>query len=230
MKVLILVPMDKEIELLTANLQQATNHQLGRYDYQVGNIAGHEVILCRCGIGKVAAAVSASVLIQATQPDLVINTGSAGGLDTDMQVGDIVVANRCIQHDVDVTAFGYALGQPAGDMPAEFTCPSDIVNTCLEAAQDLPVNSRQGLVLSGDAFINNDAVSAQLKTNFPAAQAVEMEGAAVGHACYLLNTPYLVIRSISDIAGQTSNISFAEYLPLAGKNSAQLLLNLLQRL
>ena len=144
--------------------------------------------------------------------------------------GDLVIASHVIHHDVDLTHFGYTLGQCAG-MPEHYSCDEALIETATQAAAEIASQqSTKGLICTGDAFIGSDDAVAQLRKNFPDMKAVEMEGAAIGQTCHLLGTPFLVIRSLSDIAGKTSSVSFKEYLDTAAKHSAELVMAMISRL
>ena len=227
MKFLILGAMDEEIQTYLQQLDNVTCTQVQHLEVHSGNINDHEVFVTRCGIGKVASALAAGILIQAYHPDLVINSGSAGGFAPELNVGDIVVATKLIQHDVNLTHFGYELGQPAG-MPAVFEMHNDWHQQALNQVGQIGIHGMSGLIISGDAFIGTDEQSAQLMSAFPTAVAVEMEGAAIAQACHILNVDCLVIRAISDHANKASTMTFEEYLPLAAKHSAHIVLGLIQ--
>jgi adenosylhomocysteine nucleosidase len=226
MKFLILGAMDEEIQTYLQQLDNLTCTQVQHLEVHSGNINEHEVYVARCGIGKVASALAAGILIQAYNPDLVINSGSAGGFAPELNVGDIVVATNLIQHDVNLTHFGYELGQPAG-MPAVFEMQKDWQTQALSQVRQIGIHGMKGLIISGDAFIGTDEQSAQLMSAFPTAVAVEMEGAAIAQVCHILQTDCLVIRAISDHANKASTMTFEEYLPLAAKHSAQIVLGLI---
>ncbi len=231
MKVAILGAMDQEVALLKESIEGFTTESLQHLTVYKGKLKGIDVILVRCGIGKVAASVATTLLIQAYQPDYVVNTGSAGGFDPKLAVGDIVISSGVKHHDVDLTHFGYEAGQVAGGAPAVFTADKTLVSAAKRAMKSLPdLTFSEGLICSGDAFIGDDATVMQLKAHFPDMAAVEMEGAAIGQTCYILNTPFIVLRSLSDIAGKTSTVSFEQYLDKAGKHSAQLLIGMLEEL
>ena len=230
MKFAILGAMDEEIALIKTTLKDAKQSSLQHLEITEGKLGNHDVILLKCGIGKVASAVAASLVIQAFQPDALINTGSAGGFDPQLNVGDIVIANQLIHNDVDITHFGYALGQCAG-MPETYPCATQLVDAAKIAAKkfyDLQVI--EGMIATGDSFIGSDDEAQRLKKAFPSVSATEMEGAAIAQTCFLLNTDCLVIRSLSDIAGKSSSVSFEQYLQTAGKNSATLVMNLINSL
>lgn len=230
MKIAILGAMDEEIILIRASLDNCRQHNFDHLTAYVGQLGQVEVALIKCGIGKVAAAVSTSVVIHHFSPDFVINTGSAGGFSTHLNIGDIVIATELRHHDADLTHFGYELGQNA-DMPAYFECDKNLVTHATNAAANLKdVQTQQGLICTGDSFIGSDEAAAVIRTNFPAACAVEMEGVAIAQSCHLLGTPFLVVRSLSDIAGKTSTVSFETYLEKAAKNSANLVMQTIAKL
>ena len=229
MNILILGAMDEEVALLNASLEDLAMQEVAHLTCHTGTYAGHAVMVAKCGIGKVAAALATGLLCQAFQPDVVINTGSAGGFDPRIDVGDIVIGSDLIQHDVNLTHFGYKLGQPAG-MPEVFCADATWAELALECVSDMTdITGISGVIGSGDAFIGTDEQAAQIKTDFPQFAAVEMEGAAIGQVCHLLDIPCLVIRSISDHANKASSMTFEQYLPIAAKNSANLVMAVLQR-
>ncbi len=229
MNILILGAMDEEVALLNASLEDKATRQVAHLACHTGTYAGHAVLVAKCGIGKVAAALATGLLCQDFQPDVVINTGSAGGFDPRIDVGDIVIGSDLIQHDVNLTHFGYKLGQPAG-MPEVFSADTSWAELALECVTDMPnITGIRGVIGSGDAFIGTDEQAAQIKADYPQFAAVEMEGAAIGQVCHLLDIPCLVIRSISDHANKASSMTFEQYLPIAAKNSANLVMAVLQK-
>lgn len=229
MKIVIIGAMEQEITLLKAKISQCETSTLSYLTVYTGTIGENWVCLVQCGIGKVASAAATALLIQAYAPDAVINTGSAGGFDPELNIGDVVIATELLHHDVNVTHFGYALGQ-VPQMPAYYESDSKLVSIAQDAISDLPdINVKTGLVCSGDSFIGSDEAANLIQTNFPNMAAVEMEGAAIAQVCHLMKTPFVVIRSLSDIAGKTSTISFDSYLETAAKHSAQLVLNMVNR-
>lgn len=230
MKIAILGAMDQEISLIRASLQDCQEQIINHLTVYEGKLGEVEVALVKCGIGKVAAAVSTSVIIHHFSPDFVINTGSAGGFSSHLNIGDIVIATELRHHDADLTHFGYELGQTAG-MPVYFECDKHLLEHAAAAATNLnEVQVQQGLICTGDSFVGSDEAAALIRQNFPTTCAVEMEGVAIAQSCYLLSTPFLVIRSLSDIAGKTSTVSFETYLDKAAKNSANLVMQTILKL
>lgn len=227
MKIGILGAMDQEVALLLESLDDLNKAKWSHLTFYEGKLHGINVVVVKCGIGKVAASVATTVMIDRYAPDYIINTGSAGGFDANLEIGDIVIGSGVQHHDVDLTHFGYVRGQTYG-MPDIFPCDDRLITAAETAAeQALHVKTKRGLICTGDSFIGDDEVVAQLRVNFPAMSAVEMEGAAIGQTCFLLDTPFVVIRSLSDIAGKSSSVSFKEYLDIAAKNSAELVINMI---
>ncbi|MGJ8681584.1 5'-methylthioadenosine/S-adenosylhomocysteine nucleosidase [Paraglaciecola sp.] len=230
MKVTILGAMDEEISLIQKSLTNCSEQKYNHLTAYVGQLGKVEVALIKCGIGKVAAAVSTVSAINHFNPDYVINTGSAGGFTPHLNIGDIVIGTSLRHHDADLTHFGYELGQNAG-MPAEFVADEKLVDCATKAIAQLnEIQVEKGLICTGDSFVGSDEAADQIRTNFPSVCAVEMEGVAIAQTCYLLSTPFLVIRSLSDIAGKTSTVSFQAYLEQAAKNSAQLVMQTISEL
>ncbi len=230
MKIAILGAMDQEVALLKASLENVSVSEYAHLNFYSGTLHGVEVVVVKCGIGKVAASVATTVLIDRFAPDFVVNTGSAGGFDADLQIGDLVIGTSVQHHDVDVTHFGYERGQVYG-MPAIFPCDERLIVAAEHAAKDVVhVTSKRGLICTGDSFIGCDEAASRLRGLFPDMRAVEMEGAAIGQTCYMLDTPFVVIRSLSDIAGQSSTVSFKSYIDKAAHNSAELVMGMIAEL
>lgn len=229
MKVGIIGAMEQEVTLLRDRIENRQTHRLAGCEIDTGHLHGVEVALLKSGIGKVAAAMGTTLLLDHCRPDRVINTGSAGGLASTLRVGDIVISDEVCYHDADVTAFGYQPGQMAGCPPAFSADPALIAlaERCIGA---LRLNAVRGLICSGDAFINGAAPLARLRHTFPQAAAVEMEAAAIGHVCHAFQIPFVVVRAISDVADQASHISFDEFLKVAAAQSTLMVEAMLREL
>ena len=228
MKIGILGAMDQEVALLKESLDQLQTQEIAHLTFYTGTLHGVDVVLVKCGIGKVAAAVATTILIQSFAPDFVVNTGSAGGFDTSLDIGDIVIGNGVQHHDVDITHFGYEPGQCVG-MPTVFECDEQLITAAEQAAASaLHVKTIRGLICTGDSFIGTDEAAARLREAFETISASEMEGAAIAQTSHMLGTPFLVIRSLSDIAGKTSTVSFNAYLETAAKHSAELVMGMIK--
>lgn len=235
MKAGIIGAMEPEVAILKAQLTDAKSSEHAGYTFYQGQLAGSDVVIVQSGIGKVAAALATAVLIDRFNVDYVVNTGSAGGFDTQLTVGDIVVSSEVRYHDVDLTAFGYKIGQlPAN--PEAFIPHQDLIMAAqagiAQLSQDGEANIQAitGLITTGDTFMTKEEDVTKARKNFPTMAAVEMEGAAIAQTCLQLKTPFVVIRSLSDIAGKESPHTFEEYLQTASLNSSQLVLNMLAQL
>ncbi|MHA7845363.1 5'-methylthioadenosine/S-adenosylhomocysteine nucleosidase [Serratia sp. D1N4] len=229
MKVGIIGAMEEEVTLLRAQIENRQTIQRAGCEIYTGQIGGVDVALLKSGIGKVAAALGTTLLLEHCQPDVVINTGSAGGLASTLKVGDIVISEEVRYHDADVTAFGYEPGQMAGCPPA-FVANDELIALAENCIKQLDLNAVRGLICSGDAFINGAEPLARIRATFPTVAAVEMEAAAVGHVCHQFGTPFVVVRAISDVADQQSHMSFDEFLTVAAKQSSLMVNAMLQTL
>jgi adenosylhomocysteine nucleosidase len=229
--------MEGELSLLKDSMKTASSVKTGGFEFYTGKIEGKEVIVLLCGIGKVNAAVGCTLLIQQFKPDCIINTGSAGGIKPELKVGDAIISSGLVYHDVDVTAFGYAPGQ-LPKQPQIFPIKENFVKTAEDAVDELKLekllpesfNHCRGLIGSGDVFMHDPERIAELRRVFPDIAAVEMEGAAIAHCGHLFSVPVLVIRSLSDVAGKESPVSFDEFLPIASKHSAYIVMRILRKI
>lgn len=229
MKIGIIGAMEEEVTLLRERIGNLHTLQRAGCEIYTGQLNGVEVALLKSGIGKVAAALGTTLLLEHCRPDAVINTGSAGGLASTLKVGDIVVSQEVRYHDADVTAFGYEPGQMAG-CPAAFTADDALITLAEQCIQHLGLHAVRGLICSGDAFINGAEPLARIRKIFPQAVAVEMEAAAIGHVCHQFSTPFVVVRAISDVADRESHLSFDEFLAVAARQSTQMVEAMLQSL
>lgn len=230
MKAGIIGAMEPEVAILKEKLTSCTTSNHAGYTFYQGQIDNNDVVIVQSGIGKVAAALATAALIDKFKPDYIVNTGSAGGFDPQLKVGDIVVSSEVRYHDVDVTAFGYEIGQlPAN--PAAYTPDKTLVTAAKKGIEELEnIQAILGLITTGDTFMTKDDDIAKARANFPTMAAVEMEGAAIAQTCHQFNIPFVIIRSLSDIAGKESPTSFDEYLETASVNSSKLVLSMLNAL
>ncbi len=230
MKIGVIGAMEEEVHLLRASLDSVNTEEVANCEFTSGTYKGQEVVLLKSGIGKVNAAMSTTLLLQKYKPDVIINTGSAGGFDADLEVGAIIISDEVRHHDVDVTVFGYEMGQ-VPQMPAAFLSSADLMEHAVKAVEELGEHAYAvGLIATGDSFMDNAERVEVVRGHFPGMKAAEMEAAAVAQVCHQFGTPFVVIRALSDIAGKQSNISFEEFLPVAAKHSTQIVLNVVERI
>lgn len=229
MKIGIVGAMAQEVEILRDKMTELTSREIAGCTLYQGYLNELEVALIQSGIGKTAAAMATTILIARAKPDCVINTGSAGGITPDLNIGDVIISNETAYHDADVTAFGYAKGQLPG-CPATFASNQALIELAEKAIQAQGKSAVKGLVCSGDMFCNGEQQIARIKTDFPQAIAVEMEAAAIAQVCHAFDLPFVVVRAVSDVADKESHLSFEEFLPLAAQQSSEMVLAMLAEL
>ncbi|MFC0179306.1 5'-methylthioadenosine/S-adenosylhomocysteine nucleosidase [Thorsellia kenyensis] len=226
-KIGIIGAMEEEVLILRQKMDIEETIAQGGCEIYIGKIGSSSVALLKSGIGKTSTAIGTTLLITHYSPDIIINTGSAGGLAQSLNVGDIVISSEVRYHDADVTAFGYEIGQMAG-APAFFKAESFLIEIAKKCAQEMSLNAVTGLICSGDAFINGADNLQRILKEFPSVIAVEMEAASVGHTCYQFGVPFVVVRAISDVADKESHLSFDEFLQIAAKQSSLLVVKLIE--
>ncbi|MDR2803570.1 MAG: 5'-methylthioadenosine/S-adenosylhomocysteine nucleosidase [Treponema sp.] len=227
--------MEEEVAILQGLILNRAKETIGPFEYFTGVLEGKDIVLLRCGIGKCNAAMGAALLVNRFKPDLVINTGCAGGMNPAgctpaLNFGDVVVSSALVYHDFDISAFGYAVGQIPGMKDAFFHVEKSVIQTSLRAIGELKsegllpasLNYTECLIGSGDIFVCEAKRVEKIIKLFPNIRAVEMEGSAIAHACSLFGTRYIVIRAMSDIAGEESPVKFDEFLPAAAKHSSEI--------
>ncbi|QQK75695.1 5'-methylthioadenosine/S-adenosylhomocysteine nucleosidase [Salicibibacter cibarius] len=219
MKYGIIGAMEEEVEILATQMKHATTTEKGGCVFYEGQLNGHEVVLMQSGIGKVNAAIGTTLLIDTYNPDIVINTGVAGGFDMEMAIGDLVISTYVSYNDVDATAFGYTFGQVPG-MPSEYYAKKDLVEYANAAALQTGANATSGLILSGDSFMSDEKRVADLRAEFPDAKCSEMEAGAIAQVCYRFQIPFVIIRALSDIVGKDALESYETFLDKAANQSA----------
>ncbi|MCT8557255.1 5'-methylthioadenosine/S-adenosylhomocysteine nucleosidase [Glaesserella parasuis] len=226
MKIGIIGAMEQEVEILLSYMAEPKLTEIAGCKIYEGKINNTDIALLQSGIGKTAAAMGTALLLQLTKPEMVINTGSAGGLDANLNVGDIVISTEVRHHDVDVTAFGYEKGQlPAN--PAAFMANEQLAQIAIKETEKAGFNAVSGLICSGDLFVNGNDMIARIRNDFPSVKAVEMEAASIAQVCHAFQVPFVVVRAISDVADKESHLSFDEFLPLAAEKSSEIVLAML---
>ncbi|MFC3024332.1 5'-methylthioadenosine/S-adenosylhomocysteine nucleosidase [Vibrio zhugei] len=228
MKIGIIGAMEQEVAILKNAMQDVTEVSKAGGTYYSGQINGQDVVLLQSGIGKVSAAVGTAILINEYQPDVIINTGSAGGFDASLTMGDVVISSEVRHHDADVTAFGYEIGQMAGQ-PAAYYADEKLMSIADQAIQQSEgKHAVRGLICTGDAFVCRQDQQDYIRQHFPNAIAVEMEASAIAQTCHQCGVPFVVVRAISDVANKESPMSFDEFLPLAAQSSSDMVFKMLE--
>ena len=210
-----------EIKKIMNNVQEKTIYELKFYE---GTINNKNIVLVESGVGKVNAARTTQVLIDNYKIDAVINVGSAGSANQELQIGDIVIGKTLVQHDFDITAFGHPKGY-ISNVGERINSDENLIKSMeqtIENLQNKEFKIKIGTIASGDIFCTEPKMKEKIRDKFNA-DAIEMEGAAIAQVCKLDNMPILVIRSISDSPNGNNNITFDQYLETASKRCAEIL-------
>ena len=223
--------MEVEVAILKEKMEDVRIIKKASMDFYEGILAGKKVVVVRSGIGKVNAGICAQILADVFSVDAIINTGIAGSLNKNINIGDIVLSTDVVQHDMDATGFGYRKGQ-IPQMPVFFFNADDnlrrlAAEVCKEVNPDSQVF--EGRIASGDQFVCDQDVKNRIVSEF-SAYATEMEGAAIGQAAYLNEIPFLVVRAISDKADGSAQMDYSEFEKAAVDHSVRLTLNMLARI
>ncbi|WP_053956928.1 5'-methylthioadenosine/adenosylhomocysteine nucleosidase [Inediibacterium massiliense] len=220
--------MDEEIEILKDKMELKEETVFAGMKFYKGNLENKEIVLVRSGIGKVNAAICAQILISNFSVDAIMNTGVAGAVFEELEVGDIVVSEDVIEHDFDVTAFGgYKLGQIPRMEEYIFKADEKLIKAAIEAQKNENYEVKRGRIVSGDIFVASKEKKDFLWKEF-SGYCAEMEGAAIGHTCYLSNIPFLIIRAMSDKADGTADVNFNEFVHTAARNSVDIVIHVLK--
>ena len=221
--------MDEEVISLKRKVEVTQQKEIAGMTFFVGTIQEKEVVLVRCGIGKVNAAVCTQILIDLFNVEYIINTGVAGALNPVLNIGDIVVSSDTVEHDMDASA----VGNPRGEIPrmqkTYFEADAKLIEVSQKAAKKLKGNHKVyvGRIASGDQFICSMRVKEDIYTTFTA-YCAEMEGAAIAHTCYLNQIPFVDIRAISDKADKSAYVNFEEFTEVAARNATKMIESILE--
>lgn len=216
--------MDIEVEFLKNSAKNKEIKKVSGIDFVKGEIYGKEVVIAKAGVGKVNAAICAQTMALLYKPDVIINTGVAGSLSKEVGVGDIVIAEDTVQHDMDTSPLGDPVGFISGIDMVKLPCHKPTVNALSVAADEVGgIKYKTGTIASGDIFLNSEEIKNKIVKNFGAI-AGEMEGASIGQVCIVNNIPYCVVRAISDNADGSSHMDYPEFVGIAAKKSADLIM------
>ena len=223
--------MDEEVDILVELMNIEETIEKASLKFYKGTLEGKEIVLVRCGIGKVNSALCAQILISEFDVDAVVNTGVAGALHSDLGVYDIVISTDAIQHDFDATVFGYKKGIVPRMENSIFIADERLVEAAYKSSVEETKTHKvvNGRVVSGDIFISSKELKDELVKEFDA-YCGEMEGAAIAYVCSLNNTPFVIIRAMSDKADGTADVVYEEFVQDAAHNSKDIVVNMLKSL
>lgn len=222
-KIGIIGAMDLEVEELKEKMSVSNITKKANMEFFEGTLNGAEVVIVKCGIGKINAALCVQILADIFAVTHIINTGVAGSLNAKLDIGDILISKDALHHDMDVTIFGYALGEVPQMGFREFKADENLIAlakaSCEKVNPDL--HTLVGRVVSGDQFISSKEIKEKLISNFQG-DCAEMEGASIAHGAYLNGIPFVIIRAISDKADDSAEMDYPTFEREAAKHSARL--------
>ena len=213
--------LDVEVEGIKNIMENISERTVAKITYTAGEVFGKKVVCCECGVGKVNAAMSAQIMIDLYRPDVIINSGIAGSLSKNIRIGDLVISDDCVQHDMD----GTEMGDPPGEiwfnderriyLPADKATADSLEKACA-VLPDTAVF--RGRIASGDTFVAAHERRQRIADMFHAL-ACEMEGAAVGQVCYRNEIPFAILRCISDDFNENEFVDFMKFRTVAAEKS-----------
>lgn len=219
----ILGAMSVETEKIRQLMQVQKTEKKGGLECCVGTWLGRDIVVATCGIGKVSAAMGAMAMILSYAPDLIINTGVAGGIAPGISLLDTVVAEAVVQHDVDTSALGDPKGMISGIELVQIPCVYSTIVEAVRRQVDARADVVYGIIASGDQFVADTVRAAQIREDFEAA-AVDMESGSIGQVCYMSGVQCLILRTISDSG---DDVEYQEFAGKAAEKSVALLAEIL---
>lgn len=217
----IIAAMPEEMEAIKSKMINTKEIDILNLKFWEGKIKNQKIILVKCGIGKVNAARTTQIMIDKFDIDYIINVGSAGTINDEVEYGDIVIGKYVLQHDFDITAFGHEKGY-ISNIGVKLESNTKLIKRCEYVIKNMKVNEYKciiGTIATGDIFCTSRKMKEKIRTKFNA-DCVEMEGAAIAQTAYLSNTPFIIIRSISDSPNEKNQIDFNQYLKMAADRCA----------
>ncbi len=220
----IIAAMQEEMQEIKKIMTEIEEKKVYELTFFKGKINDKNVVLVESGVGKVNAARTTQILIDKFKVEAIINVGSAGCANNELEIGDIVIGKKLVQHDFDITAFGHPKGfiSNVGENVESDSKLIEIMEQTISKLQDEEFKIKVGTIASGDIFCTEKTMKDKIRTKFNA-DAIEMEGSAIAQVCKLDNIPFIVIRSISDNPNGNNNITFEQFLEKASKRCVQII-------
>ncbi len=219
--------MQSEVELLISQIEGAKKERISGIDFFSGKIHGKDVVVARCGIGKVFAALCAQSMILRYGVELIINTGVGGSLCAELDIGDIAISDFVVQHDMDTSALGDPVGLISGINIVKIPADRELVKQINAAADSMGYRHIVATVASGDKFVSSSEVKDNIANTFGAA-VCEMEGASIGQVCYVNELPFCVVRAVSDKADGSAELDYPTFVSIAAEKNARLILEFIK--
>lgn len=228
MKIGIMGAMPEEIEPLLDFFESYETIEYGKNRYYRTQYKGHSIIIAYSKIGKVNATITAATMIEKFKVEKLLFSGVAGAVSQELKIGDLVVATKLAQHDLDITAFGHPHGfVPEGAVYEE--ADTSLIALAKKVAKKKSIQIKEGIIVTGDQFVSSPERKEWIAKTFNAS-ALEMEGASVAVTCRALQVPFFILRSISDAADMDASFSFDEFLASSAKTSASFILAMVDEL
>lgn len=228
-KIGIIFAMEEELSALKKYLTITNEYSIFNLKFYESKMNNIEIVLVECGVGKVNAARTTQILIDNMKVDYIFNIGVAGGVSNKLSVGDIVLGEKLVQHDFDITSFNHEKGYipSVGVYIDSDTYLLNIANEVLNSIKDITYH--RGVIASGDIFCTETKMSEKIGTKFNAL-CVEMEGASIAQVCFLSHIPFLIIRSISDVINDNNKVTYEEFLLSSCGKVADVMINILNKI
>ena len=223
-KIAIIAAMQEEVDVIEELMSNIEIMKIYNLEILSGKINEKEVLLVKCGVGKVNSARTTQILIDRFDIEYIINVGVAGSLNDELDIGDIVIGKGLVQHDFDITAFGHEKGYINQYVGKYLESTTNLINKCEKIINEdfKEIKTKIGTIATGDIFCNSKDLKEEIAKEFKA-DCIEMEGAAIAQVCKLCNTPFIVIRSISDKANSSKEMEFDRFLDMSVKRYQKLI-------
>jgi adenosylhomocysteine/aminodeoxyfutalosine nucleosidase len=228
LKIAIMGAMPEEVAPILERLGEYKTTKYADNEYYEASYNGVDIVVAYSKIGKVFSTLTASTMIEHFGCDKLLFSGVAGGINPSLKIGDLIVATKLSQHDLDITAFGHPMGfVPGGSVFVE--ADKDLIELSKEVAKELGKTLQEGIIATGDQFIHDENIKAEIVKNF-SADALEMEGASVAVVCKSLNVPFFILRAISDTADTDASFSFDEFMESSAIISADFIMKMVEKI
>ena len=213
--------MDVEVAILKEKLVDSKVTTVGKMAFFEGKLSGLDVVVVQCGVGKVNAAMCAQTLCDRFGVTHLVNTGIAGSLDNELDIGDVLVSRDAMYHDFDCVNFGYPMGKVPGLDVVSFPADEEMIHLAFAASESLkPGHTKMGRVATGDQFVAEKALKNQIIER-TGANCTEMEGAAIAQAAYRNSVPFVILRAISDKADDSADMDYPTFERIAAHRCAE---------
>ena len=220
--------MVEEIEPLLEYFKDVKVEEYAKNKYYLTKYNNHNIVIAYSKIGKVFASLTATIMIEKFGVEKLLFSGVAGAINPNLNIGELIVATKLAQHDLDITAFGHPFGfVPEGSVFVE--ADKGLINISKDVANELDIKLQEGVIATGDQFVADEARKNWIGETF-GADALEMEGASVAVVCDALSVPFFILRAISDSADMDAGFDFDEFLKSSAKKSANFIMKMVDKI